>query len=1475
MSPFFGKRSPVRAGGRGGDPPQPEAPPPTEWRPDPEAAAGAFSRLTFWWIQPMFTRAARLRKVGLWLEQEDLPPLHEGDKSENVERAFEEAFANYVPKKKKKKKNDAEGKDDDGGPAGGAETPEELERRLVHALAATCKRHIVVGGLFRMINSLLQFSFPLLLNLLLSYFQDVQGGVVTKDDPPAVYYKGYWLSALLMLFVQLKAIMESAYFHQMNRCSWRMKTAISSSVYRKSLRLASSEQQKTTLGEVVNLMQVDATKRCLTMSIYLVRPAGRDLHGPISHPLGRPLPDRGIHDHIGQPPRLDVPRGPRPDRVRRAGHGKDHGEDVRIEPVDGQVQRRARQGEDKQSIDATHRELPPCPSDHRSSPPQTANEALQGILCVKMYTWEEPLSKQVDKYRQEELASLKKISYLRAFFRAYMSALPTLAAAATFLVYIYATDRSVTASTLFASIVAFDLLRLPLMFYPMALAQYAQCKVSVRRVGVFLGYGEVNQKGYTRNIDAEGEVIVENATLYWFDPNVPVPSSKLNQTSSLDGSERSKSSRPMAGSSRMKSLRKLTSRSSNLSSPESTIDEEETLVYPRPVLSDVNISVRPGKLCAIVGPVGSGKSTLCAAILNEAVLGDKSHITLNGKVVYVSQTAWILNQTVRDNILFGLPFDKERYERVIDACCLEHDLLILEDGDMTEIGERGINLSGGQKQRISVARAAYADADVYIFDDPLSALDPEVAEKVFDECILGMLEGKTRLLVTNQLQCLPKCDSIIALGRHGTVLEHGVYGDLINNSSGEVTRLLKGIAPSRRSLREQPEDGGSPKEKTPRKEQNKTLMTKEDRATGTVKLAVYLQYIKVSQRSMQLAYFMSSCSASFFLQAGGGYIMFSFVFLTYILSAGTNVLNTVWVSVWTADAGYQNQTETFYIIGYAGTAVLMGLIAFVRSYGLASFGVRASFQLHGSVLRSVLRAPMSFYDTTPTGRILSRFSKDMHTVDHEIADFLDIFVFIVIQLAVVMVSIVVITPFFACALPFLGFFYLYAMNYFRRVSRETKRLESVSRSPVYSQFSETLGGLTTIRAFGKSDEFSSNFYSLLDSNTQTIYCNKVADRWLACRLESIAAAVVGLAALFATQVVVSKGATSIQGDTSSFASLAGISLSYAVTATGMMQFVVRSFAQVESAMNSVERLTHYTEKIPQEAAMTSDELEHEKPLFPMSAAQKAVSSAGQVLHPKADWPESGAVTLKNLQMRYRSETPLVLKGLSISIKSGQRIGVVGRTGSGKSSMLLVLMRIVEPFLSDDKTEKEYEPPLVIDGVDVMRIGLRDLRSKLGIIPQLPVLFSGTIRSNLDPFNSHSDEEIWDALEKCKMKDTVNEMSDGLLSRVAEYGENLSQGQRQLLCLGRALLKKCKILLLDEATSSVDFETDRAIQATIRQAFKDCTIITIAHRVNTILDSDKILVMDNGEVGEFDSPEELLKDKSSLFSEIVSHSNGYE
>uniref|UniRef100_A0A7S1VDZ8 Uncharacterized protein n=1 Tax=Grammatophora oceanica TaxID=210454 RepID=A0A7S1VDZ8_9STRA len=1231
---------------------------------------------------------------------------------------------------------------------------------------------------------------------------------------------------------------ESSYFHRVNRCGFQVRTAISASVYRKSLRLASSEQQKTTLGELVNLMQVDATKlEAFVPQVHVLWDGMFQIAGYMTI-LGTLL---------GWPSLMGLLV------MMFAG------------PVMGKIMGRI-YGATRSMVKDTDRRV------------KTVNEAIQGIRCVKMYTWEESFEKEIGSSRQAELNCLRSVAYLRSFSRAYMSALPAVAAVVTFVVYAYATNRPTTASTLFAALVAFEQLRFPLMFYPMALALLVQAKVSLHRVAIFLGMGEVvTEEGYKREDQSSdvdgGEIIVQDATVYWSDPTIPIPKVDENDedSKSLERSEHTKevSTTEMDGS---------------------------DVAYPKPVVTNLTLHVQPGQLCACIGRVGSGKSSLCSAILNETVLGEGSSITLRGRrVAYAAQSPWILNKTVRDNILFGLPYDEERYEQVIEACQLTHDLAMLDDGDQTEIGERGINLSGGQKQRVSVARAAYSNADVIILDDPLSALDPEVASDLFEACILNFMKGKTRLLVTNQLQCLAKCDTIVALDR-GRVIEQGTYDDLMSDDDGKVQQLLKDLEGTSNSSESEKmeetkdkasatkeqvvvvDDGVGAKKVKPDVVANadsavvadvpKALTSKEEREQGAVRLAVYLKYIR----------------------AGGGYFRFAIVYVAFVFCTGLSLLITVSISLWSRDPNYERRSQGFYLGLYALTTVLFAVSTFFRSLLLASFGVKASGVLHKNLLSSILHAPMSFFDTTPTGRILSRFSKDMHSIDQELADYFDFVLFMTLTSVVNLSAIVFVTPWMGIPLIPVIFLYFRILNYFRLVSRETKRLESLSRSPVYSHFSETLGGLSTIRAYGKTDTFEQDFEHKVDENTRAIYCNKTADRWLSVRLELIGATVAGLAAVFATQVVLSAdGGTTGTGSNEQFASVAGLSLSYAILITGLLHFVVRTFAALEAAMNSCERVFHYSEEIPQEAAMTSDKLEEDAALAAASAATRTatsnddddddekeiapvravVASGGKAVHPAGEWPTQGTIVLQNLQMKYRHDTPLVLKGLDVRIKGGERVGVVGRTGSGKSSLLLTLLRIVEPTLEGDPSYEK--PPLTIDGVDVLRIGLLELRSKIGIIPQNPVLFSGTIRFNMDPFDEYTDDQIWSALKKCGMYEAVSTMPGELGAPVAEYGENLSQGQRQLLCLGRALLKQCKILMLDEATSSVDFETDREIQRTIREAFVDSTVLTIAHRVNTIMDSDKILVMKDGLAAEFASPEELLSDEASLFADIVRHS----
>mmetsp|Transcript_842 Transcript_842/g.2339 ORF Transcript_842/g.2339 Transcript_842/m.2339 type:complete len:1469 (-) Transcript_842:87-4493(-) len=1438
---------------------------PMEWPTDPtgqplapESHANPLSRLLFWWVQPLFSRASHLHRHDAVLQDSDLIPLPlDVDGAKVISEVFETSWDEFEERCVAKRAGGADQKPgvdvgvgvgtgdgiDGDGKSGGntgkkssswskrrkdrqAEKA-ELHAHLRHSLLATMdRRRLITSGLIKLLNTCIQFTFPLLLNAVLRFIEDSaagkQGGNLSNPN------KGYWLSLALFLAMASKAVTENTYFHMAYRCGYHARVAVSASVYNKALRLSGSQSAGNDLGELVNLMQVDATK------IEMFIPQIHVLWDGIVQIVGYMVI---LYFLIGWPCFVGL--------VVMVLAG----------PVQGKIMGK---------LFVLNRRM----VKHTDARVKTTNEALQGIQCVKMYTWEDSFEAKVAAERKTELGFLKNVAYLRGFSRAYMSALPGIVAVVSFVVYA-AIGGAVTASTLFAALAAFDQLRFPLLFYPMALAQLAQAKVSADRVANFLGTKEMSggEGEYLRESTAvsggakdeggaepnekenNGEIVVEGASVYWSDPAVPVAA--VAEDRSLDDTDRKSTA----------SLDATDRKSIAATEP----DDELAEVYPNAILSDISFRVDSGQLTAVIGRVGCGKSSLCSAVLNEAILG-KGLISVKGTVAYAAQSAWILNATVRDNILFGKPLDKERYDAVIEACQLTHDLSILNDGDLTEIGERGINLSGGQKQRISIARAAYSNADVMILDDPLSALDPAVGQRLFNDCILGLMKGKTRLLVTNQLQCLKRCDKVVSLG-NGRVIEQGTYEDLMNDKNGEVLRLLNEL---KGSSNESDKQGGvdsaiASGEETPIKKRKdseagevaktndvdeKKMITKEERATGAVKLAVYKKY----------------------LLSGGGLLRFACVYFGFILCSGVDLLKNIWISVWTSDSTYQNKSLGFYMGIYAVTAVALGIFTFWRSFLLARFGVNASENLHNNLLASVLKAPQSFFDTTPLGRIISRFSKDMHSIDQELSDYFDFFLSCSLFVVVSLGTITFATPWFGVAILPLMVIYIRILNYFRDVSRETKRLDSISRSPVYAHFSETLGGLSTIRAYEQPTRFIEDFTDKLNLNTKAYYCNKSADRWLSVRLELIGSVIAGLAAVFAAASAISQTVSGLPVG-SNFASLAGLSLTYAISVTGLLNWCVRSFAQLEAGMNATERVLFYTEDIPQEAPRTSEELEKKAssgPDPPSSdpSAFAVVASGGKSVRPAPEWPTKGALDLNNLVMRYRPETPIVLKGLSVSIAGGERIGVVGRTGSGKSSLLLSLMRIVEPELTGDKDS--YAPPITIDGVDVLRIGLKNLRSKLGIIPQNPVLFSGTFRSNLDPFNEFGDGQIWNALGGCGMRSTVELTPGGLEGVVTEYGENLSQGQRQLLCLGRALLKQCQILLLDEATSSVDFETDREIQHTLRSAFAGSTVLTIAHRTNTIMDSDKILVMKDGVAEEFAPPKELLSNDNSLFSEIVRH-----
>ena len=1390
----------------------PEAVPviePMVWSDEPEAAAGIISRFVYLWIQPLFTRARFLHQNGMALEQNDLPPLSNIDQGRPLSAAFEEGWARSV--RRTEEKAQARKEEDGIAAKGSAKEKEkhskstkdlekdELFKHLRSGLFAVMGRRLGIAGLVKVVNSLLQIFYPWLLRqVLLSVEKSQMGEEVVGSF-------GYWMAALLFLAMASKAITENYYFQLVYRAGFQSRVAVSASVYEKSLRLAAAERGTTSLGELVNLMQIDAAK--IEMFIPQIHVLWDGMFQVIGYIAVLYLLI-GWSSLIGMAVLLAT--GPLQGIIMKKLFGINRG---MVKHTDQRV--------------------------------KTTNEAIMGMQAVKMYLWEKSFEKSINRSRLEELALLRRMSYLRGAGRSVITALPAIAAVISFITYASVSNGEVSASILFPALAAFDQLRFPLIFYPVALAQWAQAKVSADRVAAFLGMKEIacGDGHYLRNSEttgAGGEITVEHAKIYWSDPDVPLATVKRDEAE--------------------KATEKIAANVSIRPNLDDTDSESVSVdIFPKAILSDVSFQVGSGELCAVVGRVGSGKSSLCSAVLNEMVLAE-GKVAVTGSIAYVAQTPWILNATLRDNVLFGLPMDEERYAAVLEAAQLTHDLSIFNDGDMTEIGERGINLSGGQKQRVSIARAAYSNANLIILDDPLSALDPKVGERVFNDCILGQMAGRSRLFVTNQLQFLRRCDSVILLGE-GRVVEQGTYKDIMAVDKGEVKRLLSELKSA--GSAEQNEDNTTGSKVTKEdsndaatasgaqedKKSEGKLTTKEERNVGAVTFDVYRKYI---------------------VRGGGGFLfcLSSLIFIAVgLIELGKNLV----VSIWTADAfvGYQRHSIGFYMGMYALSAIALGIFTFLRVFGITRFGIRASKNLHNDLVASIMKAPMSFFDTTPTGRIISRFSKDIYSIDNETTESFDFFLWCLIYVIISFGVIIDATPWFAVSIPPLLYVYLKVLNYFRDVSRETKRIDSISRSPVYAHFSESLGGLSTIRAYGQPDRFIADFLGKLNTNTRAFATLKFADRWLSVRLELIGAIVSGLAAFLAIDAAVRNAKS--DSPNNAFASKAGLSLVYAIGVTGLLNWLVRTFAQLEASMNATERILYYTDEIPQEAADTAAALQthfagDKSPSQSDSSAFAVAASGGTVEKVDAAWPKRGKITVKNLVMRYREETPVVLKGLNVSIEGGEKIGIVGRTGSGKSSLLLALMRLVEPELSGGK--ESYRAPIEIDGVDCLRIGLDELREKIAIIPQNPVLFSGTIRSNLDPFDKHSDEDIWSALTNCGMDKVVAESPDKLSASVVEYGENWSQGQRQMLCLGRALLRKCNILFLDEATSSVDFETDREIQRTIRDAFATSTVLTIAHRIDTILDSDKILVMDEGIAAEFGAPKELLNDKDSLFSDIV-------
>nr|XP_023872873.1 putative ABC transporter C family member 15 [Quercus suber]POE85287.1 abc transporter c family member 3 [Quercus suber] len=826
------------------------------------------------------------------------------------------------------------------------------------------------------------------------------------------------------------------------------------------------------------------------------------------------------------------------------------------------------------------------------------------------------------------------------------------------------------------------------------------------------------------------------------------------------------------------------------------------------------MKIMKGYKVAVCGPVGSGKSSLLSSILGEIPRISGGGITVYGRKAYVPQTAWIQTGSIRDNVLFGKEMNKAYYEDVLEACALNQDIKIWQDRDLSVVGERGMNLSGGQKQRIQLARAVYSDADVYFLDDPFSAVDAHTGTYLFKKCLMQLLSQKTVIYATHQVEFLDDADLVLVM-KAGKIVQSGKYEDLIVDPNGELVRQMAAHIKSLDQVNPLQDDNTLTSRpckinqievteenfEAPINNGKLTARTQEEETeTGRVKWSVYSTFVTSAYKGT----------------------LVPVILLCQVLFQGLQMGSNYWIAWATEVEGKVNRKHMIgiFVLMSGGSSIFI----FGRAVLLATIAVETAQRLFCGMITSVFRAPISFFDSTPSSRILSRSSTDQSTVDTDIPYRLAGLAFALIQLlSIIILMSQVAWQVFLLFLAVLAISMWY-QDYYITTARELARMVGIRKAPILHHFTESVSGAATIHCFNQEERFVTRILSLIDDYSRVTFHNSATMEWLCVRINFLFNLVFFLVLI----ILVSLPRSAVDP------SLAGLAATYGLNLNVLQAWVIWNLCNVENKMISVERILQFT-NIPSEAPLVIED--H---------------------RPKPEWPTDGRIELERLHVQYNPALPMVLKGITCTFPGEKKIGVVGRTGSGKSTLIQALFRVVEP--SGGR--------ILIDGVDICKIGLQDLRSRLGIIPQDPTLFQGTVRSNLDPLQQHSDQEIWEVIRKCRLAEVVKQDQRLLGAPVAEDGENWSVGQRQLVCLARVLLKKKTILVLDEATASIDTATDNLIQETIREETKGCTVITVAHRIPTVIDNELVLVLDEGNIVEYDSPAQLLKDKSSSFSKLV-------
>ncbi|NXO20870.1 MRP7 protein, partial [Cisticola juncidis] len=1223
---------------------------------------------------------------------------------------------------------------------------------LLSVLHAAFGLRFYTLGLLKLAGSLLGFSGPLLLNLLVNFME-------SRQEPLShgvLYALGLFAGSFL------GALLRNQFSYEMNKTALMVRAAVISAIYRKALRVSSTSLARFTVGEIVNFMSTD-TDRLVNFC--------HSFHELWSLPVQLAITLYLLYQQVGVAFLGGVALA------------------LLLVPINKIIANRIMANNERMLK-------------HKDTRVKLMTEFLCGIRVIKFYAWEKHFSSRTNACRAAELQKLRAIGYLDALCVYMWAALPVVVSIAIFVTYVLL-GHQLTATKVFTALALVGMLILPLNGFPWVLNAILEAKVSLDRIQQFFKLMDQDLEAYYALDSPSGTATameMQCAVFSW----VPVEEESTGQPSCTGTLQ----------------------------------------------LHIENLSVRKGMLLGVVGKVGSGKSSLLAAITGELIKqGGRVYVCdLEEGFGLATQEPWIQFTSVRENILFGREYDARLYEEVLEACALSEDLNILPAGDQTEVGENGVTLSGGQKARLALARAIYQEKELYLLDDPLAAVDADVANHIMQKCIFGVLKHKTRILCTHRTEFLEKADALLLMD-NGRIVKTGTPADILPLVQAfpkfkDTDKGHKDKVPN--------EQGQEEAIKTEAEEptQNSNLIHKEEeKKEGAVAFQVYKAYWMAMGSCLAISILFSL----FLMQASRNT---SDWWLSYWISSISQTANTSVMACSTSlpsqelllfsTAGLVSPIQdldktpappngsvdvNFYLIVYGSIAGANSLFTIIRAFLFAYGALRAAAVIHDRLLQRVLKATVTFFDTTPTGRILNRFSSDLYCVDSSLPFILNIFLANIYGLLGMLVIMTYGLPWIGLVLLPLAVVYFFIQRYYRFTSRELKRLCSVTLSPIYTHFSETLSGLSTVRAMRATKRFELENQLRLEQNQRCLFASNTVMEWLDIRLQMIGVAVV--TAIAGIAIIQHQKQLGNPG-------LVGLALSYALSVTNLLSGLIASFTHTEIMMVSVERTEEYTTDIP---------IEPQDKSFQVKAQMYSQVSA--------DWPSEGLVEFQQVVLAYRAGLSNALDGVSFTVYPGEKLGIVGRTGSGKSTLFLALFRMVEM-----KSGR-----ILLDGVDSQLVGLEELRSRLAIIPQDPFLFSGSIRENLDPQGKRTDAELHEVLEQCHLWDAVTQMG-GLDSELGERGRSLSVGQRQLVCLARALLTQAKVLCIDEATASVDQRTDQLLQQTIRQRFADKTVLTIAHRLNTILDSDRVLVMQAGRVAELDSPSRLSQKDGSLFQHLL-------